>query len=107
MELISMVEFVKLVERKSLIYQLKKIRKYAEFLATPLDKKMFIGEDCYFEGFTETGRKHVNNKFIFIGIDFKYGRYKTVEDLTKDDFQGQKVKITKSGIKKIGMQNVL
>ena len=106
MELISMVEFVKLVERKSLIYQLKKIRKYADFLGTPLDKKMFIGEDCFFEGFTEAGTKHIQNKFIFIGIGFKNGTHKTIEDLTRNDFQDQKVKITKAGIKKIGMQNV-
>jgi hypothetical protein len=61
-------------------------------------------ERVLFEGFKLIGSKHVeNNKHIVVGVGFKNGMHKTVEDILKSCTEEYYVTLTQSAIKQLGL----
>lgn len=108
MELISMTDFILNQEQPTYLQKEEfeeayyKLHNYANFLKMPLKEEMFEGETALFLNFKKIGSKHYeNNRYVVIGIGFKNGIHKTIEDMLKSIGGKCYVELSEIAIKRI------
>ena len=134
MKLINMTDFVLVKNKFNLFkYSKQQVISYAKFLKRPLELGMFVpvdesgnvmeepvetigGVELYsekyqkakekvlFEGFIPWGERHVQNRDVIIGLNYKNGVFQTIEDLVLYTKSKNKLQLTESAIKKLGLR---
>ena len=78
------------------------IGEHAKFLKQDLTDEMFEGENKLFLNFKKIGSKHYeNNRRVIIGIGFKNGIHKKVEDILQSTSKNCYVELSEFAIKRI------
>ena len=108
MELTSMTDFILNQEQPTYLQKEEfeeayyKVCNYAKFLKQPLKKEMFEGENALFLNFKKIGSKHFeNNRYVVVGIGFKNGIHKTIEDILKSTSEKSYVELSEIAIQRI------
>lgn len=109
MELISSTDFILKQTDLELLKEKQDFKNlslnnygYANFLKQDLTDEMFEGENKLFLNFKKIGSKHYeNNRRVVIGIGFKNGIHKKVEDILQSTSKNCYVELSEIAIKRI------